>query len=207
MALQCVRETSGNRCVAAFAEAAEADEIVAALGSGYGRVAVSDAQQGSLNANSIIGMVVANSGAVSAYAAGAAAVREARRGQCYDLIAEALSAAPALSVEADTDAIGIMHKYLRMCYAAAARDANMNNPMRFGEVEAACKGGDPGIAGFWKLLATSATVRQTWTTGLGNTLRVLRYPDTSGGLADKSATLPADWHSNADYHPIRAWSR
>lgn len=208
MAITVVRQTSDNRVVAAFAESDDATTYSTASGSGHDTVTLSDAQQGTETANSLMGKVVSNAGVVSAYNRAGNALRDYRREQCYQLIEEALGSVPPVAAESDADASGIIHKYLRMCYAAAATNANMTNAARFGEVEAACKGGDlaKGMPDFFRRLVTDSTVSSAWSTALGDAT-VLQSPNAAGGVVAKTAGLPSDWATNAAYHAVRVIGR
>ena len=86
---------------------------------------------------------------------------------------------------------------------------NMNNPMRYSQVEAACKGGDltGGMREFYRLLATDATLRGTWVTATDSGIRVISSPDSNGAVSAKAATVPADWKTNAAYDPVRVIAR
>ena len=207
MALSVVRG-DGNRVIAAYAESADANTAAGAQ-SGTSVVTLTDSQQGTETRGSIIGKVVSDAGVVSAYVRRGNALRDYRRNQCYDLIADGLASVPSVSAEEDSDATGVIHKYLRHCFAAAATDSNMTNPMRFGEVESACKGGDlkQGMPEFFRVIVTDATARAAWNTALAPGVRVLSSPTASGGVSAKSATLPSDWATNAAYHAVQAVAR
>lgn len=202
MALHVVRQTDDNRVIAAFAEAADATAYATASGAGHDTVSVSDAQQGSLNANSILGRVVATGGAVSDFAMSVAALRTYRRNQIYDLIEEGLAAVPSVSAEADSDANGIIHKMLRSVYAAASVDANIDDATKFGEIESAAKGGDlkSGIRELFRRVITESATRTAWNTALANAATVLSSPDENGGVSAKTATLPSNWATDSQYH-------
>ena len=207
MALSVVRG-DGNRVIAAYAEAADANTASGAQ-TGTSVVTLTDQQQGDENRNSIIGKVVSNAGAVSAYNRTGNALRDYRRGVCYDLIEAALGAVPPVAAEADADATTVIHKYLRMCYAAAATNANMTNQARFNEVEEACKGGDltKGMPQFFRLLVTDETTRTAWSTALADTVRAISSPTSTGAVSGKTASLPATWATSGDYHAVRALAR
>ena len=202
MAITVVRQTQDNRVIAAFAEAADATTYATASGSGHDTVTLSDSQQGEESGASLMGKVVSNAGAVSDYNRTGATLRTYRRNRIYDLIEQGLDAVPSTSAEADSDANGIIHKYLRMCYAAAGVDANMNSQSRFNEVENAAKGGDlkSGIREFFRRVITTPATRSAWNTALDNTASVLSSPDENGAVSAKTATLPSGWATNAQYH-------
>ena len=209
MALHVVVQTSDRRVVAAFTQSADAATYNTASGAGHATVAVSDAQQGDDDVNSILGKTVSATGVVAAYSRTGNVRRLYRRAQCYDLIAEALNAAPAIAVKEDEAASTVMHKYLRACFAAASLDTNMDNATRFGEVEEMAKGGalEGGMPEFFRLIVVDEPTRTAWATALLDTVRVISVPDSSGGVVAKTAALQNDWHSNAAYHAIRAYAR
>ena len=206
MALSVVRG-DGNRVIAAYAEVADAN-IASGAQTGTSVITLTDGQQGDETRNSIIGKVVSNAGVVSAYNRAGNALRDYRRNQCYDLIRQGYDDMPLLST-AESDTQDLMVKYLRHCYAAAATDSNMDNPMRFGEVESACKGGDieGGMPGFWEHLVITTAAQTAWSTALDDSVRVVSSPNSSGGVSAKSAILPATWATSADYNPVRARRR
>ena len=197
MAISVVRQTSITRAAGGHATAYSTDTV-----------RLSDAQQGAETASSLMGKVVSDAGVVSAYARAGATLRAFRQEQVYALVAEALAAVPAVAAEEDSDATAQIHKYLRMVYAAASVTANMNSATRFGQIEAAAKGGDlaKGMPQFFRLLVTDSTVRQAWATALGDAT-VLQSPDAAGAVSAKTAVLPSDWSTNAAYHAVRVIGR
>lgn len=201
MALQIVRETTGNRCVAAFTDEDEATEWTTALGSGYGRISVSDAQQGTYNAATIIGAVIANNGAVSAYAPSTAQRRVQRRNAIKQLVRVAYERFPLPLLGTPLD---IMVRYLQVGWAAASVNANIDTLARYNEIEAMLKGGDypGGIEGFAAAVMTTKAVEDAWATtaGLPNSLRTVVQPDSDGAVDAKAATLPNNWHVDG-FHP------
>ena len=209
MTLSVVRQTSDNRVLAAFPEARDANTYSTGLGAGHDVVTIDDDQQGDDNSATIMGKVVSNAGVVSAYVESANDQRDDRRRQCYDLIEQAVRDLPSTDLVGNSATNTVMRNYLRLCFAAAAQDANMTNPMRFSQVEAACKGGDlnGGMREFYRLLATDATLRGTWSTATAGSIRVISSPDANGAVSAKAATVPADWLTNAAYDPVRAIAR
>ena len=209
MALSVVIQNSDRRALAAFTSSDDADTYVTASGaSTHSKVDLTDSQQGDEDHNSILGKTVSASGVVAAYTMTGVALRNYRRNQCYDLIRQGYEDMPLLST-AESDTRDLMVKYLRHCYAAAATDSNMDNPMRFGEVESACKGGDieGGMPGFWEHLVITTAAQTAWSTALDDSVRVVSSPNSSGGVSAKSAILPATWATSADYNPVRARRR
>ena len=206
MALHVVRNKSDNRVLASYAAAQAAAAEAQAQGSGVDSVSVSDAQQGDETMFSILGKVVSDAGVVSAYALAGSVLVGYRRGQCYDLVEAGLLAVPSLN---DAASEVVIHKYLRMLYAAASVDANMTSSSRFNEVEAACKGGDlaKGLPALWRLLVTDSAQRGSWASAIVDTATVLQAADSSGGPVAKSATLPTGWATSGDYHAMRAYAR
>ena len=207
MALSVVRG-DGNRAIAAYAEAADAN-IASGAQTGTSVVTLTDEQQGDETRNSIIGKVVSNAGVVSAFRLAGNDLRDHRRSLCFDLIEAALGSVPPVAAEADADATTVIHKYLRMCYAAAATNANMTNQARFNEVEAACKGGDlpKGMPEFFRLAVTDSATRTAWNTALADSATVLSSPNATGGVVAKTAALPTGWATSGDYHAVRALAR
>lgn len=206
MALECVRETTTNRCVAAFTEAADANAWVTALGAGYGRVNVSDAKQGDDDLTSVLGKVVASDGSLSDYEPTGAALRAQRLNQIKQLVRTAYEQFP--QGMAGDPRLNLSIRYLQVGWAAAQVNANLDSATRFGEIEAMLKGGDyaGGIGGFVRAIVTNDTVATTWgeSAGLANSLTTVRQPDASGAIADKTATLPSGWNAER-YNPRYAF--
>ena len=204
----------GNRRIVGVVLVSKISQAQAAsAANGYATITPAQATTAGVDAdadiNDLVGRHVDTSGAVTTYTSPAGELRTINRGVINGLIRVGLSAIPPVAAGKDDLANGLIHKYLRACYAASQVDANMDDATRFNWVEDAAKGGslEGGIRAFFKSLAIAdpaSSLVTGWQTALGDTITTLVTVSTLGQNLATTATLPSEWATSRSYEPANA---
>ena len=157
--------------------------------------------------NNLVGMAIDSSNVVSEYTPSTTSLRVLRRARLHTLIVDAMDAMPPLTAAKEDDPVTDMHRFLRMAYAAASDDANIDDDTKYAALEDALKGGNytGGMPNWFDHLVITPTLRSHWNTAMTNPVAtVMLTIQSNGNSQTTTAALPASWESGTTYEPIRA---
>lgn len=156
--------------------------------------------------NELVGMAIDASNVVTAYTPSTTSLRTLRRTRLYGLIVDAMDAMPALTAAKEDDPVTDMHRFLRMAYAAASDDANIDDDTKYAAIEDALKGGaySGGMPNWFDHLVITPALRSHWNTAMTAPATVMLTIQSNGNSQTTTAALPSGWETGTTYEPIRA---